>query len=79
MPRSMIRLVLACLAGALVGFFAGTVVGIACASGPCSAFNPGFQLSGAVLGAGAAAWAVLAVRPDPRACNRQDPPMPPEG
>jgi len=79
MIRPMIRLVLVSLAGGLCGLVVGSVIGIVCTPGPCPMFQPGYSGIGAVLGAGIAAWSVLAERPDPRACNRQDPPMPPDG
>ncbi len=76
MNRSLIWLAVACLAGGIGGYFVGSVVSIA-ASGLCPGLDPGIQWAGAALGVGVAAFGVLGQRPDPRACNRQDPPMPP--
>jgi len=75
----MTRLLVLSLAGGLCGLFVGSGVGIVCTPGPCPMFQPGYSGIGAVLGAGVMAWAVLSERPDPRACNRQDPPLPPDG
>ena len=75
MARSFGRLAFACLGGGLAGAFVGHVLGIVCSAGPCAAIDPGLPWAGAAVGAGVTAWAVLAERPDPRACNRQDPPF----
>ena len=79
MIRSMTKLLVLCLVGGVVGLLVGSGVGIACTSGPCPMFSLGYSGIGTILGAGIAACAVLAERPDPRACNREDPPMPPNG
>jgi hypothetical protein len=75
----MTRLLVLSLAGGLCGLFVGSGVGIVCTPGPCPMFQLGYSGIGAVLGAGVMACAVLAERPDPRAFNRQDPPLPPDG
>lgn len=77
MSTSIIRFIIVCSAAGLVGYFAGSAVGIALSGGPCATWSPGVAWSGAALGAGLGACAILMERPDPRACNREDPPMPP--
>jgi hypothetical protein len=74
----ILKLVIASLAGGSCGLVVGSGVGIVCTAGPCPMFQPGYSGIGAILGAGVAALAVLSRRPDPRACNRQDPPFPPD-
>ena len=78
MIRPLLKLLIVSLVGGVVGLLVGSGVGIACTAGPCPMFSPGYSGIGAILGAGLAICAVLAERPDPRACNRQDPPLPPD-
>jgi hypothetical protein len=74
MTATPLKLVVVGAAGALIGYFVGTI-----ASGMltpiCFSPNPGLQWGVAVLGAGVGSCAVLMTRPDPRASNRQDPPI----
>lgn len=77
MLPTVIRLALACAAGGICGAFVGGVVSIACASSVCPALDPPFLWAGAIVGAGVVALSVASARPDPRACNRQDPPFGP--
>ena len=79
MIHPILKLVVLCLAGGVVGLFVGSGIGIVCTPGPCPMFQLGYSGVGAVLGAGLGACAVLLERPDPRAFNRQDPPFPPSG
>lgn len=74
-----LKLVALSFAGGACGLLIGSGVGIVCTPGPCPMFQPGYSGVGAILGAGVGALAVLTQRPDPRAFNRQDPPMPPSG
>ena len=67
------KLVLACAAGALGGLAVGAVAGVL--FGVHGTPAPAFLWIGAVVGAGLGALLVLARRPDPRATNRQDPPI----
>ena len=77
MIHPILKLVVLSLVGGLVGLVIGSGIGVAFTPGPCPMFSLGYSGVGAVLGAGLVACAVLSERPDPRACNHQDPPMPP--
>ena len=74
MRAKFIVLAIVCAATAVGGYFVGTVLGI-CTSGICPSVSPGLQWAGAALGGGVGACFVLGARPDPRACNPQDPPI----
>ena len=77
MTRKILALAIVSAATAILGACLGTIVSAVVSSGPCLVVTPGPPLAGAALGAGIGATIVLGARPDPRACNRQDPPFPP--
>ncbi|MBK7876691.1 MAG: YtxH domain-containing protein [Planctomycetes bacterium] len=74
MQRTLLRVVIGAFLGSLGGLGLGTCLGLASSFGPCLGFEQGYAFLGILVGAAVGAGIALVERPDPRACNRQDPP-----